>query len=79
MFAIPLLTSPIGRWILIVLAGVVIVGGVYVKVKDDARRQVEAEIAQRSSERVNEAVRAGDALRDPQRVRELDKKFCRDC
>jgi hypothetical protein len=77
---LPLLFSPIGRMIAISFIVIMLVAALYSQVRSSARNAVQAEIAHETMERINDAVRAGDSVRDnPKRVLELDKKYCRDC
>lgn len=79
MFMLPWLVTPIGRVLMALVAGAAILAAVYLKINSDAEQRVEAQSTKQTLERVNEAVRAGDRIDDPERVRELDKKYCRDC
>ena len=70
---IPLLFSPIGRYI--VIGGVVLVaiGGVYVKIRADAVAEVEAAATAEALKRVQNAITSGDnAVISPDRLLEND-------
>lgn len=70
--------SPIGRWLVILLVCSVAAGVFVHKIRSDAVSGVEAKSLTNTLERVDNAIRAGDALPpDPDRVR--GDKYCRDC
>lgn len=70
---IPLLFSPIGRYMIIVTALVVILGGVYVKIKSDAVSDYQAEVTSDILKRTKNAIDAGDsAVVSPDRLLESD-------
>lgn len=80
MFLIPYLFTPVGRAIAIFIVVSLAFGAVYIKTRNAIWQSVQNEIAHDSMERLGNAVRAGDAARsNPERVLELDKKYCRDC
>lgn len=54
------LFSPIGRWVAGVGAILLILGGLYVKIRLDAERQIEARGTRDTLTRTQDAVRAGD-------------------
>ena len=54
------LFSPIGRWIAGVGVALLILGGLYVKIRLDAERQIEARGTRDTLTRTQDAVRAGD-------------------
>ena len=56
------LFSPIGRWIAGIGAVLLILGGLYVKIRVDAERRVEAQGTRESLTRTQDAVRAGDSV-----------------
>jgi hypothetical protein len=57
---IALLFTPIGRYAMIAVAVVVVLGGVYVKIRADAVAQIEAAATTDALRRVQDAVTAGD-------------------
>ena len=68
------LFSPIGRWIAGVGAILLILGGLYVKIRLDAENQVEAKGNRESLTRTQDAVRAGDSVdTSPDGLRSDDK------
>ena len=54
------LFSPIGRWVAGVGAILLILGGLYVKIRLDAERRIEARGTRDTLTRTQDAVRAGD-------------------
>ena len=71
--------SPIGRYVAIFLATIVLLGGLYWKFRSSIESDVQVEIMQDSLKRIEDAVRAGDAVDTrPERLRQPDKA-CRDC
>jgi hypothetical protein len=61
------------------LVALVLSGGIYLKIKWGVEADVRADAAEDTLERVNDAVRAGDAVpTDPKRLRDPDR-HCRDC
>ena len=74
------LLSPLGRWAAAGIVAVAVWYGAYIYGYIEGRSYERRIIALEESERVRNAVRSGDDARtDPDRLRELDKKFCRDC
>ncbi len=74
------LFSSAGRWALVALVAVWVVGGAYIYGYKDGQAYERRIVAWEEAERVKNAVRSGDDARsNPDRMRELDKKFCRDC
>ena len=70
---IPLLFSPLGRYI--VIGGVILmaIGGVYVKIRADAVAEVEAAATADALKRVQNAITSGDnAVISPDRLLESD-------
>jgi hypothetical protein len=70
---IPLLFSPLGRYI--VIGGVILmaIGGVYVKIRADAVAEVEAAATADALKRVQNAITSGDnAVISPDRLLEND-------
>lgn len=59
---ITFILSPIGRWLAGMLATLLILGGVYVKIRLDAERRIEARGTKESLTRTQDAVRAGDSV-----------------
>jgi hypothetical protein len=57
---IALLFTPIGRYAMIAVAVVVVLGGVYVKIRADAVAQIEAAATTDALRRDQDAVTAGD-------------------
>jgi hypothetical protein len=75
-----LLLSSVGRWASGALVAFSLIGGAYVYGYVKGRNYERLVAASAEAERVKNAVRSGDDARDnPDRVRELDKRFCRDC
>lgn len=54
------LMSKVGRWVVSVVAILLILGAVYVKIRRDAERAIEAKGTKESLTRTQDAVRAGD-------------------
>lgn len=74
------LLTPLGRWAAVGLGAVALWFGAYVYGYKDGQAYERRIIAWEEAERVRNAVRSGDDLRtNPDRLRELDEKFCRDC
>jgi high-affinity K+ transport system ATPase subunit B len=68
-----LLFTPMGRYLGAALAIVVVLGGVYFKIRSDAIAEVEAAATADALRRTQNAVHAGDAVDvSPDRVRESD-------
>ena len=57
-----LLFTPVGRYLAMAVAVVVVLGGVYFKIRSDAIAEVEAAATKDALRRVENAVRAGDAV-----------------
>ena len=71
---IAFLFSPIGRWIAGIGAILLILGGLYVKIRLDAENRVEAKGNRESLTRTQDAVRAGDSVNvTPDGLRADDK------
>ena len=58
---IGLLFSPLGRYILIGGIVIVVLGGVYVKIRSDAINEVKAQATSDALKRTQDAIAAGDA------------------
>lgn len=58
---IGLLFSPLGRYILIGGVLIVVLGGVYVKIRADAINEIKAEATADALKRTQDAIAAGDA------------------
>lgn len=58
---IGLLLSPLGRYILIGGIVIVVLGGVYVKIRSDAINEVKAQATSDALKRTQDAIAAGDA------------------
>jgi hypothetical protein len=70
---IALLFTPIGRYAMIAVAVVVVLGGVYVKIRADAVAEIEAAATTDALRRVQDAVRAGDNVDvSPERLLQSD-------
>ena len=68
-----LLLSPIGRYLAAAVAIVVVLGGVYFKIRADAIAEVEAAATADVLRRTQDAIRSGDAVdTNPDRVRDSD-------
>lgn len=71
---IALLFSPIGRWLLVGGVILALAGGVYFKIRSDAVAEIEAAATIDALRRMEDAVRAGDAIDlSPDRVRDPDR------
>ena len=57
-----MLFTPVGRYLAMAVAVVVVLGGVYFKIRSDAIAEVEAAATKDALRRVENAVRAGDAV-----------------
>jgi len=57
-----LLFTPVGRYLAMAVAVVVVLGGVYFKIRSDAIAEIEAAATKDALRRVENAVRAGDAV-----------------
>jgi hypothetical protein len=71
---IALLLSPIGRYLMIGGLIVMAVGGFYLKVRSDAKAEIEAAAQADVLRRTQDALRAGDTIDvHPDRLRESDR------
>ena len=71
---IALLLSPLGRYLLIGGILVLALGGWYLKVRSDAKAEVEAAAQADALRRTQDAIRAGDSIDvRPDRLRESDR------
>ena len=71
---IALLLSPLGRYILIGGLLVAVSGGLYLKIRSDAKAEVEAAAQADALRRMSDAIRAGDSIDvRPERLREPDR------
>lgn len=59
---IPFLFTPLGRYIVIGAIIVMALGGVYVKIRSDAIAEIQAKATADALGRVQDAIRAGDAV-----------------
>ena len=57
-----LLFTPVGRYLAMAVAVVVVLGGVYFKIRSDAIAEIEAKATADALRRVENAVRAGDSV-----------------
>jgi hypothetical protein len=70
---IPFLFTPIGRYITIAVAALMVLAGIYVKIRSDAVSDYKAEATQEVLERTQNAIRAGDnAVISPDRLLQDD-------
>jgi hypothetical protein len=70
---IPFLFTPIGRYIAIAGFALVVLAGIYVKIRSEAVSEYKAEATQEILERTQNAIRAGDnAAITPDRLLEND-------
>ncbi|MCH9836063.1 hypothetical protein K0U83_10400 [bacterium] len=70
---ITLLFSPLGRYIAIGGVLLVVLGGVYVKIKSDAVNEYQAKATSEALKRTQDAIAAGDAAAiSPERLLESD-------
>ncbi|CAB5170256.1 hypothetical protein UFOVP155_13 [uncultured Caudovirales phage] len=77
---IPLLFTPMGRYIAIALLILSISGGVYYKIRSDAVQEMETAANEEVLRRTINALRSsGSIAGNPERLRELDQEYCRDC
>ena len=77
---IAFLFTPIGRYIAIAILVLSISGGIYLKIRSDAVQEMEAAANEEILRRTTNALRSSDSIAsNPERVRELDKEYCRDC
>ena len=71
---IALLFSPIGRYLMIGSLIIMAVGGFYLKVRSDAKAEIEAAAQADVLRRTQDALRAGDTIDvHPDRLREPDR------
>lgn len=57
-----LLFTPVGRYLAIAVAAIVILSGVYFKIRSDAIAEVEAAAVADALRRTQDAIRAGDSV-----------------
>jgi hypothetical protein len=70
---IPFMFTPIGRYITIAVAALMVLAGIYVKIRSDAVSDYKAEATQEVLERTQNAIRAGDnAVISPDRLLQDD-------
>lgn len=70
---IPILFTPVGRYITIAVAVLMVLAGIYVKIRSDAVSDYKAEATQEVLERTQNAIRAGDnAVISPDRLLQDD-------
>jgi hypothetical protein len=70
---ISLLISPLGRYIAIAGVLLVVLGGIYVKIKSDAVSEFQAKSTSEALKRTQDAIAAGDAAAvSPERLLESD-------
>jgi hypothetical protein len=70
---IPFLFTPIGRYITIAVFTLMVLAGIYVKIRSDAVSDYKAEATQEVLERTQNAIRAGDnAVISPDRLLQDD-------
>jgi len=68
-----LLFSPIGRYVAIGAVVLIVLGGVYAKIRADAVAEIEAAATADALKRTQDAVRAGDAVNlTPDKLRQSD-------
>jgi hypothetical protein len=68
-----LLFSPIGRYIAIAAIALVVLGGIYAKIRSDAIAEIEAAAITDALKRTQDALRAGDAVDlTPDKLRQSD-------
>jgi hypothetical protein len=71
---IALLFSPLGRYLVIAGLIAMVLGGIYFKIRSDAVAEIEAAATVDALRRMEDAVRAGDAIDlSPDRVRDPDR------
>ncbi len=76
----PFLLTAAGRWTVALFVATLACGGFYISGHRDGQKYERRIIAWEEAERVKNAVSSGDDARtNPDRLRELDEKFCRDC
>ena len=70
---IAFLFSPIGRYVAIAALALVLLGGIYAKIRADAIAEIEAAATADALKRTQDALRAGDAVNlSPDRLRDND-------
>jgi hypothetical protein len=70
---IPFLFTPIGRYITIAVFALMVLAGIYAKIRSDAVSDYKAEATQEVLERTQNAIRAGDnAVISPDRLLQDD-------
>jgi hypothetical protein len=68
-----LLFSPLGRYIAIAAIALVVLGGIYAKIRSDAIAEIEAIATADALKRTQDALRAGDAVNiTPDKLRQSD-------
>jgi high-affinity K+ transport system ATPase subunit B len=68
-----LLFTPLGRYLSMAFVAVVVLSGVYFKIRADAIAAIEAKATADALRRVEHAISAGDAVdTNPERVRDTD-------
>ena len=71
---IPFLFTPIGRYVAIIAITVMVLGGIYYKIRADAVAEMEAAAQADVLRRTQNAIHAGDSVADdPAKLRERDK------
>lgn len=71
---IPFLFTPIGRYVAIAIVAVMLLGGIYYKIRADAVAEIEAAARADVLRRTQNAIHAGDSVADdPAKLRERDK------
>ena len=71
---IPFLLTPIGRYVAIAAIIVVVLGGIYYKIRADAVAEIQAAAQADVLRRTQNAIHAGDSVADdPTKLRERDK------
>lgn len=69
-----LLFTPVGRYIAIGAAILIVLGGAYWKIRADAEAEMEAAALSDAIGRMERAIRAGDSIKlSPDRVRDPDR------
>ena len=67
------LLTPIGRYIAIGALIAAVLGGVYIKIREDAMAEIEAKATADAIRRMENAIRAGDAVNtSPDKLRQSD-------
>ena len=67
------LLTPIGRYIAIGALIIAVLGGVYIKIREDAIAEIEAKATADAIRRMENAIRAGDAVNtSPDKLRQSD-------